>query len=413
MKKSALLALACAALTSAAAYAQAAPEITYVEDPAQGYTFNRFKDNWFITAEGGVNVIFGKTDNAASFGDRIAPAFGLQVGKWFSPLLGFRGGLTYLGQKGAANTTHNVWGLVGQDGGGYKMVGENKDYYATHVGQLGINFDVMLNITNWWCGYKPNRVYNFIAYVGGAGYFGFQHKLTPTLANDGWDKHFDTSLGLRGGIINSFNVSKQVALSLDIRYTAMSANAENMAYNRIANNVAAFIGVTYLFNQRTWTAPIVPVIPAIPDCNALVVPVQQQLDAAKAQAAQLKAQLDACQNQLANQKPVVECKDYLATVYFTIGSSNVSRPDKNVLKSIAAIMKANPSTKYTVCGWADNFTGSDAINTRLRENRANAVKNILIANGVSADQLDVTTNNGDRYGEQSIYLDRCVTIQAK
>ena len=31
---------------------------------SQGYLFNRFKDNWFITAEGGVNYQFSKTDIA-------------------------------------------------------------------------------------------------------------------------------------------------------------------------------------------------------------------------------------------------------------------------------------------------------------------------------------------------------------
>ncbi len=412
MKKSALLAIACAALTSGAAFAQAAPEITYVEDPAQGYTFNRFKDNWFITAEGGVNVIFGKTDKSASFGDRIAPAFGLQAGKWFSPILGFRGGLTYIGQKGAADTTTDVYGLVGREGGGYKtFTKDDKTYYNTHVGQLGVNFDAMLNITNWWCGYKPNRMYNFIAYVGGGAYFGFQHKLTENLDNDGWDTNFDTSLALRGGIINSFNVSKQVALSLDIRYTAVSANKENMQYNRINSNVAALIGVTYLFNQRTWTAPVVPVIPPMPNCE----PISQELQSTQVKLADTKKKLDECLRRPVQQ--VVEaapCAAPLATVYFTIGSSTVSRVDRNVLKSVAAAMKADTSVKYTICGMADNYTGSDAVNARLRTNRANAVKNILVANGVSANQIEVTTDATNRYaGKESVYLDRCVTIQAK
>ena len=31
-----------------------AQEVTYVEDPSQGYLFNRMRDNWFIQADGGV-----------------------------------------------------------------------------------------------------------------------------------------------------------------------------------------------------------------------------------------------------------------------------------------------------------------------------------------------------------------------
>ncbi len=57
MKKSYLLALGCAMLAGTAV-AQNAQEVTYVEDPAQGYLFNKFSDNWFIQGEGGVSVGF-------------------------------------------------------------------------------------------------------------------------------------------------------------------------------------------------------------------------------------------------------------------------------------------------------------------------------------------------------------------
>lgn len=408
MKKSALLALACAALVSGSAVAQSANEIVYVEDPAQGYTFNRFKDNWFITAEGGVNVLFSKTDRAMDFKDRIAPAFGLQAGKWFSPIMGFRGGVSYLGNKGLSHNA-DAFGVVLNEGKPELYKGE---YYKTHVGQLGVNFDAMLNITNWWCGYKPNRVYNFIAYVGGAAYFGFHHNYDAEGNVDGWTtKGFDTSLALRGGIINSFNVSRQVALSLDIRYTAMSGNYEGGAFNHQNSNVSAFLGVTYLFNQRTWNAPIVPVIPVIEDCD----PIKARLAECEARLQDTQRKLDEC---LRRPMPVAEapapCIAPLATCYFRIGSSSISAVDRNVLKSVAATMKADTNVKYDVCGWADNYTGTDAVNARLRTNRANAVKNVLVNNGVKADQLNVTTNPGDRYtGKENVYLDRCVTIQAQ
>ena len=398
MKKTAIV--LAAALMSVNTVMAAVPEITYVEDPAQGYTFNRFRDNWFIQGEGGVNVIFGKTDKVLKFGDRIAPAFGLQVGKWFSPVMGIRGGLTYLGQKGASNHEY-AYGLI-KENGQYKMDGK---YYKTHVGQLGVNFDAMLNITNWWCGYKHNRVYNFIAYVGGAAYFGFQHKFKDG-NTDGWNTNFDTSLALRGGIINSFNVSKQVALSLDIRYTAMSANLEPESYNIQHSNLAALIGVTYLFNNRTWTAPIVPVIPVIEDCD----PIKARLAECEARLQDTQHKLDECLRRPMPTPVVEECVKELATVYFPIGSATVSRTDRNALKSVAGIMK-NDAKKYTVCGWADNYTGSDAVNARLRTRRAESVKKILVANGANADQLDVTTNAANRVeGKANVYLDRCVTI---
>lgn len=406
MKKIAFLSIAAAALISASSAFAAVPEIVYVEDNTQGVTFNRFKDNWFITAEGGLNVVFGQTDKVLPWKDRIlTPAFGLQVGKWFSPLIGFRGGATYLGQKGAANVPY-AYGLTA-DANGLEMV--DGKYYKTHVGQLGVNFDAMLNFTNWWCGYKPNRVYNFIAYVGGATYFGFQHKIGAN-GNDGWDgKHYDTTLALRAGIINSFNVSKQVALSLDIRYTANSANLEPKDYNRITNNVSAFIGVTYLFNKRTWNAPIVPVIPVIEDCD----PIKARLAECEGRLQDTQRKLDECLRRPMPKAEVVKepCVESLATVYYRIGSANVSAIDRNVLKSVAATMKETGKT-YVITGWADNYTGTEAVNARLRTRRAEGVKKILVANGVDASKLTVTTNAADRFGgKANVYLDRCVTIE--
>ena len=67
-----------------------------------------------------------------------------------------------------------------------------------------------------------------------------------------------------------------------------------------------------------------------------------------------------------------------------------------------------------VCGYADNYTGSAAVNDRLRKARAAGVERALLRNGVKASQLDVTTNDANLYGEGKEYvsLDRAVTIKA-
>ncbi len=76
-------------------------------------------------------------------------------------------------------------------------------------------------------------------------------------------------------------------------------------------------------------------------------------------------------------------------------------------------MNGDTSKKYTLTGWADNYTGTDAYNARLRENRVNTVKNQLVKYGVNAGQLNATTNSGNRVdlGEKCLTLDRCVTIE--
>lgn len=73
MKKITLLAAACALFFAPAAVAQEAQEVQYVEDATQGYLMNSFKDNWFITAQGGVNVYFSRHDVVRDLKDRFAP----------------------------------------------------------------------------------------------------------------------------------------------------------------------------------------------------------------------------------------------------------------------------------------------------------------------------------------------------
>ena len=58
MKKIALIAALCAMMVPSLN----AQEVTYVEDPAQGYLLNNFKDNWFIQAEAGAGVLMSPND---------------------------------------------------------------------------------------------------------------------------------------------------------------------------------------------------------------------------------------------------------------------------------------------------------------------------------------------------------------
>jgi predicted DNA binding CopG/RHH family protein len=76
-------------------------------------------------------------------------------------------------------------------------------------------------------------------------------------------------------------------------------------------------------------------------------------------------------------------------------------------------MKDHPDTKYELTGWADNYTGTDEINVRLRNARVEGVKNFLVKSGVNADQLitKIDNNNLTDFGAKSASMDRAVTIK--
>lgn len=401
MKKITLLVCACVLFFGSMATAQeASQEITYVEDPSQGYLLNSFKDNWFITAQGGVDMYFSHHDVHRNFADRFAPAAGLYVGKWFSPIFGGRIGVDFLSLKGLG-TEGSTAILLDEP-----MVG---DYYKTRQNEIGPAFDLMVNLTNWWCGYKPGRIYNATLYAGAGGYWTLGKQYKANGESDGWHNTHDRVLTFRAGLINSFNVSKQVQLFLDLRASAIDGIRDTYddGENRTYLAVQAYLGVTYLFKDREWHAPVVPVCPEPENCDAL----RARLSAADARIADLEAQLRDCLN-----RPVetVEVnKAPLATIYYPINVYRLSRSDNNVLEAVAEVMKANPDSHYTLTGWADNYTGTDEINIRLRHNRVNGVQKKLVKCGVPESQLTATTNNGNLcdLGEKYVALDRAVTIE--
>lgn len=391
MKKATFFACACALLMGQSLMAQNnAQEVTYVEDPTQGVLVNKFSNNWFITVDGGAGVYFSSFDDHRKFTDRFAPAADIYVGKWFSPIIGLRLGASWMQNKGLSNGP--VAGSLLDE---YRPDG----YYKTLYNQVGPAADVMINLTNWWCGYKPNRMYNAIVYAGAGGYF--------TLNND-WHTLRDTNLFGRVGFINSFNVSKRVALSLDIRATLMDGHADN-AYNHVDKmfgSLNAYLGVTFNLGKTNWSAPVVPVCPPAENCDAL----RARLSAAEARVADLERQLQDC----LNRKPeVVEAEpEALATIYFPIGVSRLTREDKNIVNAVADVLKADASKKYDVNGYADTYTGSDAINNRLRNQRAGNVVKQLVSRGVSADQVQAVPVQGNLHGDNEalVSLDRCAVI---
>ena len=395
MKKIALIAALCAMMVPSLN----AQEVTYVEDPAQGYLLNNFKDNWFIQAEAGTGVLMSPNDKKVeSFGDRIGYSFQLSVGKWFSPVVGIRGGAdAYLG-KGAAKGLNNDIGVRPD----LDIAG---NLYGQKVWQFGPTFDVLVNLTNWWMGYKPGRVYNGIFYVGAAVNF----TCAKDLENNDWSFEYADShnLSIRAGLLNKFAVSKRVDILLDLRCDLVQ---EHFDTNKTRNLYAtALLGLGYNFGKTEWKAPVTAVCPTWKYTDAEGDALAARLQAAEAKIADLEKQLRDC----LNRKPEVIEKDDapLATIYYPIGKSTITGVNTKIVNAVAEVMKQSDKN-YVLTGWADNYTGTDKINAKLRKDRVNGVKKALVRKGVAADRLDAQINDGNltSFGAKCASLDRAVTI---
>lgn len=400
MKKSLLLALGCAMLAGTAV-AQNAQEVTYVEDPSQGYLLNKFSDNWFIQAEGGISVGFTRDDSHRKFWDRTAPAAGLYIGKWFSPIIGARLGGEFLTVKGLADVDNALLGAIP-----WEPI-KHGQYYKTKVNYAGPAFDVMINLTNWWCGYRPGRVYNAYFYAGGGFYWTFA-KFLESNGDVKWKNQDDRVIGIRCGITQEFNITRHFALGLDLRGQAISNHQDEWGRTQFIGE--ALLTATYKFNKTDWSAPIVPVCPPAENCDEY----RARLAEADARIADLENQLRNCLNRPVEKVVEKVPEAPLATIYYPCNVSTLTSVDRKVLQSVANVMK-DTKKDYVLTGWADNYTGTDAINKRLRKNRVNGVKKQLLRYGVPESQLEATTNDGNRVdlGDKVLTLDRCVTIMEK
>jgi OmpA-OmpF porin, OOP family len=94
-----------------------------------------------------------------------------------------------------------------------------------------------------------------------------------------------------------------------------------------------------------------------------------------------------------SEEQVNKLNAYAKTILFNSGKSTFQQQTFPVLQSIAAILKEYPDSKFSIEGHTDS-DGKDAANQKLSEDRAKAVKDYLVTNGIVEGRL---TSTG--YGE--------------
>ena len=415
MKKSVLLGLALLAFGGSSAVAQ---EVQYVPDCSQGLLINKNTSNWFLTLQGGANMLFGKGDIHAAIKDRIEGQGAIYLGKWVTPNFGFRFGANYKMTKGATHMGDQFWKqnadrpLVKDD------VVQNGWYPQKWMG-LGPEFDVLINLTNWWCGYRPNRVYNAVLHGGAGAYWRWYRGYEDHEVGRGdlkWRPDHNTIMFATLGLQNNFRLSKHVDFFIDLQYQMIDDF-------ELAHAADVNLGFTFNLGQTGWDCPVTAVCPTWKYTDAEGDAMVRMIEDQKGQIRKLQKDLEDClkaPKQTTVVRPgsqvsqkVQECKK-LVTVYFPINQYTLSSREEIVLRGVAQVMKDNPGSVYDLIGWADTYTGNEAINDALRENRVNTVKNYLINLGVDASQLNAIpsadTNLYEEFGSAAAPIDRAVTI---
>ncbi len=342
--------------------------------PTQKYSVatNSFWANWFVSAGVDFNAAYTsqeKLGNVNPFSvDRGTFGFNVAVGKWFTPSIGLR------------TKFQGLWAK--------KVI--NADVHPSY-GYWNLHEDVMFNLSNMFCGYNKDRIWNFIPYVG----LGVMRNMS--------DNSYDLSYNV--GFYNTFKVCDRAKVFVDLYATATEGSLDNgegyyewNKFDKFSSRhwdklVGLSVGVTYdISPTNTWEKT--------PDVDALMAMNKEQMDALNASLKDQKDENARLREMLANQpkaSQVVEKAKVVATaqsVFFNIGSAKIaSRKDLVNVKEVAEYAKANGS-KVVVTGYADSKTGSSNLNQQLSEKRANAVVDELVKMGVNRDNIVVEAKGG-------------------
>ncbi len=86
------------------------------------------------------------------------------------------------------------------------------------------------------------------------------------------------------------------------------------------------------------------------------------------------------------EEAIKKLNDYAKTILFDTGKASFKQQTYPVLQAITAILKEYPNSNFSIEGHTDS-DGTDAANQKLSEDRAAAVKNYIIENGIASSRL--------------------------
>ena len=335
-----------------------------------------FEPHAYLMIQGGYQYTLGEL----GYGDLLSPNFQLGIGYNFNKVVG-------------ARFSVNAW----QSKAGQTFNGVDKKWKWNYAAPM---VDATFNLTNLFCKYNPNRLVNVSVFGGVGANIAWGNDEANTVkagvieANKNnivkdsdplayaWDGT-KVRLAARVGANVDFRVSDRVSLGLEVsantlndHYNSKKADNADWYFNTLVGAKIA-LGKTHSTRKVEQQAPIERVIERVVEKQVPAPTTQQNFNNDNAK------------------KEYAKENGIRRDVFFTIGKFNISDAENRKIDEIVDYMKANPSARVVVTGYADKGTGSVAINRRIAAQRADAVTKILLNKGISKSRIATDSKGSD------------------
>lgn len=321
-----------------------------------------FWDNWSMGVQGGATMKM----SGEGFFKSARPAFGLILGKQWTPILGMD-----IQGMGYVNTTNS----------------------STMIDASDVSLIGRMNLMNLFAGYNGMPRPFEVETVTGLGWL--HHYMTGSGDTD--------DLSARVGLNFNFNLGEDAAWTLGIKPAVLfnltgEYPSKKLAFNRNKANMEILLGLTYHFadgdgnRHFTLVNAIDPL--ALAAMNEEINDLREVIVAKDVELVGLADELMVVQEQLneARNKEMEATGQTIkileSVVAFLFNQSDVQTSQMPSLEHAANYLKDNPDAKITVNGYASP-EGTEEYNLQLSQRRADAVKNILVDKyGIAADRIN-------------------------
>lgn len=333
--------------------------------------------NWFITLWGGVNSLAAEANrHYDDFFDRSRLSFRLAVGKWFTPVWGFRAqmGVGRLSGHSHLLKYYNIYDhladhtTIPEEIANSAFYINGVDWFERKFTYMDWSVNVMTDVVRWFA--KERKRVGLVLAMGP----GYVH----TFGSQGLSAA--NSFAFNGGIHLNYNLNEHWDILAGFQGMIVDETFDGQIgglpgdHNRTLEGYGGFsLGISYKFGGRKF-GRYAKVQPITYESVRYMMPSE-----------------------------VVEVTKYVDedvvtsfAVRFFIDQHNIEDDQKLNIDRIARYLKRHPETKLEMVGYADRETAYPEYNQKLSERRVNAVRDYLVNEcGIDPSRL-VMDARGDK-----------------